>query len=204
MDTVSYDNSYDSKRRFVSYWYQLREITDRKPKQVLEVGVGSGFVSNFLRSKGVMVTTVDIESDLHPDIVADVVNLPFEDNSFEVVSAYEVLEHMPYEKSLKSLLELKRVSNRWVLLSLPDATHAFRFAITIPFMGYIQKVFSLPFLFPRRMPYAKSHTWEIGIKGYSGARIQADLRQTGFSVMKTYRVFENPYHRFFILRKENT
>ncbi|MHA1380617.1 MAG: hypothetical protein ACTSRG_19795 [Candidatus Helarchaeota archaeon] len=45
------------------------------------------------------------------------------------------------------------------------------------------------------------HYWEIGKAGYPLSKIIKDIQKTGFEVEKTYRVFENPYHRFFILRK---
>jgi len=28
-----------------------------------------------------------------------------------------------------------------------------------------------------------------------------EIQKAGFKIEKTYRIFENPYHRFFILRK---
>jgi len=45
------------------------------------------------------------------------------------------------------------------------------------------------------------HYWEIGKIDYSLNKIVNDIQNTGFKIEKTYRVFENPYHRFFILRK---
>ena len=196
-----YGIAYDSKRRFVSYWHQIREIVLREPRRVLEVGIGSGFVSKYLRGQGMAVTTIDIDASLKPDVIADIAKLPFPDASYDVVTAYEVLEHMPYGRSLAGLCELSRVSSRWVAVSLPDATHAFRFACTLPRIGYVQRVLSLPILWGRKAPYAKSHTWEIGIQQYPLGRIISDMEKSGFELIKTYRVFENPYHRFFILRK---
>jgi len=45
------------------------------------------------------------------------------------------------------------------------------------------------------------HYWEIGKAGYSLNKIINEIQKTGFKVEKTYRIFENPYHRFFILKK---
>lgn len=196
-----YGFSYDSKRRFASYWHQIREVLERDPKRVLEVGVGNGFVSNYLRSKRVMITTVDVEVALRPDVVADISKLPFPDSSFDMVTAYEVLEHMPFEKSLEGLSELRRVSSGLVLISLPDASHAFRFACTIPHVGYVQYVGTIPFLVPPIKPYAKSHVWELGIKDYSFSRFKDASTRMGLRLVKTYRVFENPYHRFLVFKK---
>ena len=47
------------------------------------------------------------------------------------------------------------------------------------------------------------HYWEIGKAGYPLNKIIKDIQKTGFKIEKTYRIFENPYHRFFILKKIN-
>lgn len=154
-----------------------------------------------MREKGIVLTTADLDSSLQPDVVADITALPFPNASFDVVTAYEILEHMPYEKSLRGMQELQRVSSEWVIISLPNAMHAFRFAATIPRVGYMQKVISIPAIVPPSHPYAKSHEWEIGIKGYAYANVVADIVGSGFTLVRSYRVYENPYHQFFILRK---
>ena len=41
----------------------------------------------------------------------------------------------------------------------------------------------------------------IGKTGYSLKRIMNDIENSGFHILKTYRVFEWYYHRFFILKK---
>lgn len=43
--------------------------------------------------------------------------------------------------------------------------------------------------------------WEIGKAGYPLDKIITDIQGTGFEIKKTYRLLENPYHRFFILEK---
>jgi len=40
--------------------------------------------------------------------------------------------------------------------------------------------------------------------GYPLSRIIKEIQKSGFKIEKTYRIFENPYHRFFVLSKENT
>lgn len=46
------------------------------------------------------------------------------------------------------------------------------------------------------------HYWEIGKAGYPLSKITKDIEKAGFKIIKTYRIFENPYHRFFVLKKE--
>ena len=196
-----YGVAYDSKRRFISYWHQIREILSHEPKRVLEVGVGNGFISRYLREHNVDLLTLDYCAELNPDVVADVSALPFLDGEFDIAAAYEILEHMPYEKSLQGLGELRRVSSCWVIISLPDASPFLRFEFPIPKVKKVQLLFTIPFHFWCKSPYAKSHEWEIGIQGYPLGRIKSDIQKTGLTLVRTYRVYENPYHRFFILRK---
>ena len=47
-----FDKSYDTKERFISYWHQVNEIVRLEPDSVLEIGIGSGFVSKYLKEKG--------------------------------------------------------------------------------------------------------------------------------------------------------
>lgn len=42
-------------------------------------------------------TAVDIDPDLHPDVVASIEELPFEDNSVDEIYASHVLEHVKYD-----------------------------------------------------------------------------------------------------------
>ncbi len=97
-----FNESYDSKERFISYWHQINEIINLKPKKVLEIGIGNGFVSKYLKERKVNVLTLDIDKKLNPDIVGSVLDVPFPDNSFEVIACYEILEHMQYKNFKKA------------------------------------------------------------------------------------------------------
>lgn len=195
-----YDRKYDSKMRFISYWYQAHEIFTFEPNRVLEIGVGSGFLSLYLKHCNISVKTVDIDRERHPDVVAPVTRLPFENGEFDVVVAYEVLEHLPYEKFGSALCELARVASRAVIISLPTATRFLRFEFPIPFVTRIRKLIETPFL-PYRAPLHREHFWEIGIRGYPRSRIADDIRVADLVIQKQYRVFENPRHYFFVLSK---
>lgn len=194
--------SYDTKERFVSYWHQINEIIKLRPSSVLEIGVGSKFTSTYLKNKGCNIVTLDISRDLGPDYVGSVLSLPFRDNSFDVVCCFEVLEHLPYSDFTKAVSEIFRVSAKGAVLSLPDATRHFRFLFKIPHMKHPIE-FLLPFPRVRKHihTFDGEHYWEIGKKGYPLEKITGDMQNVGFTLEKTYRVFELPYHRFFILTK---
>ncbi|NOY35618.1 MAG: class I SAM-dependent methyltransferase, partial [bacterium] len=111
-----YFENYDHKARWLSYYYQIREI--KKGEKVLEIGIGNGTVADYLRKRSSIVT-MDIDKELNPDIVGDVLNIPFENKEFDVVLCAEVLEHLPFEYFEKALKEIRRVGKR-AIISLPD------------------------------------------------------------------------------------
>jgi len=95
---------------------------------VLDVGCGDGYMCHVLASAGIQnVVGLDSANSrlryakaTFPDgrfLQGDVFQLPFQDNSFDLVTAVEVLEHL--ERPRGALAELKRVSRRYVLLTVP-------------------------------------------------------------------------------------
>jgi len=196
-----FNNSYDSKGRFISYWHQVNEIVRLEPDSVLEIGIGNGFVSKYLKERDINITTLDFDSNLNPDRVGSVLDIPFEDNIFEVVACFEVLEHLPFENFSKALAEIYRVSKTYAILSLPDVNRVYRIDIHIPKVGVFKKLIPLPRLKVPTHNFDGEHYWEIGKAGYPLNKIISDIQKSGFEVEKTYRIFENPYHRFFTLKK---
>jgi hypothetical protein len=193
--------NYESKARFNSYWHQIDEILSIVPSRVLNVGAGSKFLSSYLKNKGVDIKDVDSEPSLEPDIIGDVRNLPCENGEYDVCACFQVLEHMPFCDIKKSLGELRRVSRGIVVLSLPDVNPVFRIFMELPFVGWFKIMVPKIFVRKRHDPDDHEHFWNIGEKGYSLKRVVGEMEKAGFRVEKTYRVFENPLHRFFILKR---
>ncbi len=196
-----FNESYDTKERFISYWHQINEIISLKPKEVLEVGIGSGFVRRYLKEKGIDFTTLDIAYELQPDVAGSVLAIPFSRESFYVVACYEVLEHLPYENFVESLRELAHVSQRHIILCLPDVTTVYRINIELPRIKPIKRLIPHPFPRPTHHEFDGEHYWEIGKTYYPLKRIKLNIKQAGLKIVKTYRVFEFYYHRFFLLEK---
>ena len=201
VESHHYYKNYDTKERFCSYWHQIEDIVAHNPTSILEIGIGNGFISRYLRQRGFNVVTSDIDKKLNPDVAASVLSLPFSNEAFEVVACYEVLEHLPYEYFKKALSETFRVSRSHVFLSLPDANRAYRLYIQIPKLGLFKKLIQIPRLKKIVHHFDGQHYWEIGKAGYSLNSIVTAINEVGFKIEKTYRVFEVPYHRFFMLKK---
>lgn len=65
---------------------------------------------------------LDIDPNINPDIVGDVLNLPFSDNTFDCIYFNDVLEHLPKNTELKALSEIYRVlkPNGMLVLTTPN------------------------------------------------------------------------------------
>jgi SAM-dependent methyltransferase len=196
-----FENAYDSKGRFISYWHQIYEITVLEPQSILEVGIGNGLTSHYLKQRGLNITTIDIDAHLRPDINGSILDIPFQDKSFDVVACFEVLEHIPYEKLPHALSELHRISCRYVILSLPDCSKVYPLYVQIPKLGTLKRLVPLPRMKSLRHRFDGEHYWELGKAGYPVQKIMHDMENAGFEIIKAYRVFEVPYHHFFVLSK---
>jgi SAM-dependent methyltransferase len=196
-----YYGNYDTKERFFSYWHQIQEIIECKSKTVLEIGIGNGFVSEYLRQKGYDITTSDLDAVLHPNVISTVLDMPFSERAFDVVACFEVLEHLPFEEFESAITEICRISRSYILLSIPDSTRAYRFCLQLPKIREFRKLICPPTLKKPIHNFDGEHYWEIGKAGYSLNTILKVIGKVGLKLRKTYRIFENPYHRFFILTK---
>ena len=137
--------SYAHPGRFASYFYQLREIHDANPVSVLEVGVGDAVIGNYIRDNTELkYTSIDVAADVNPDVIGSVLALPFEDKSFDVVCAFEVLEHLPFEKFESSLIEMKRASKKNVIISLPHFGPALKFNFKFPLLREVTLSSKIP------------------------------------------------------------
>jgi SAM-dependent methyltransferase len=189
--------SYGFEGRFVSYFYQLQEALACKPASILEVGVGDKVFGNFIKNNTkVSYTSVDIADDLEPDVVASILELPFEDNSFDVVCAFEVLEHLPFEKFDSALRELTRVARNNVIVSLPHFGPMISFSFKVPFIKEVRYAYKLPI--PKKHVFNGQHYWEIGKSNYPIGSIRKKLSFYG-SLTKDFIPWGSPYHHFFIL-----
>lgn len=199
-------HTYDFARyahpgRWVSYYHQIKEVLARVPGTVLEIGVGDGVLRDYLlRNTDIRYTSADIAEDLKPDIVADVSKmLPFPDGSFDIVCAFEILEHLPFEKFEHALVEIARVSRKGVIISLPHFGPPLTLSFKVPFLSEIRLAWKIPF--PKMHVFNGQHYWEIGKRGFSVRRIRQTLHKH-FVIVKDFIPFENQYHHFFVLEKK--
>ncbi len=116
----------------------------------------------------------------------------------------QVLEHLPFEKFRKCVMEIRRVTRVGgiTVISLPDLTRTYKIAATLPKLGEVGFLIpiNMPEIFKTEWKYNGEHYWNIGNKGYPSKRILKMISEVGFKVEKNYRVFEMSWHRFIIAR----
>jgi SAM-dependent methyltransferase len=89
-------------------WLYLKNETDffTAYKKVLHFAPEQCFLKRFRKLKNINYTTTDLLSPI-ADVKADICNLPFEDNSYDIILCNHVLEHIPDDT--KAMQELFRV-----------------------------------------------------------------------------------------------
>lgn len=190
---------YISKERWASMWHQLNEVISLQPESVLEIGPGPGVFKTLAKSFGLHVETLDIDPELNPDHIASADDMPFEDKSYDVVCAFQMLEHVPYDLSLKIFSEMSRVARKRVIISLPDAHTIWSYSVYVPKIGQLRMQVARPLTRKKRHEFDGEHYWEINKLGYSSNKVYHDLQQAGRRKLeKSYRVYEFPYHHFLI------
>lgn len=101
-------------------WLYLQNETDffSRNLKVLHMAPEQAFYKRFRTLKNLHYITCDLDSPI-ADVKADIQNLPFEDNSFDVIFCNHVLEHVEDDK--KALSELFRVMKPggWGILQVP-------------------------------------------------------------------------------------
>ncbi len=214
-----YNQDYEDFNLWIDYWYQYSLIKETATQKILEIGPGTGTLSALMKHKGYQFVTVDNDSSLKADHIADITKLPFPDDSFDVVCAFEVLEHLPFEEFPIALTEMARVSRKSVIISLPYACFYFGFAFQPFYATFLKPLFSLlrippmepvyfnlaiPFFFLSKQGMIKAHAWEMGRKGYSFDKVLKTFKKVHLKVAKKSSRMLYPYHYYFTLEKSSS
>lgn len=109
-----------SLERHRQMWLYLQNETDffTKNYKVLHIAPEQEFLRKFKKMKNLDYTSADLFSPI-VDIKADILDLPFADESFDVIFCNHVLEHI--EDDRKAMSELYRVMKKggWGILQVP-------------------------------------------------------------------------------------
>ncbi len=194
--------TYNSIHRFVSYYGQIDHVLTAlpQPASILEIGKGNGLVNWYLKQLGYNAKTFDFDPGLEPDFQGDMLNIDtIVHEKFDAVCAFEVLEHVKYEDVEGILLKMAKVSNKYVIISLPQFNFVVSFWLRISRFRDKRKVFLFPWPKPHR--FDGEHYWELGKIGYKISDFRNMLNKH-FTIVKEYTEPLDTYHRFYILEKK--
>jgi len=110
---------------------RISEIISSIPEDVqaiIEIGCGNGAIINnipnvgkkFKRIVGVDISTSALAHVKTEKVEGNINDLKFKNKSFDLVIASEVIEHLTYNDFVPGIKEMQRVSNKYILISVPN------------------------------------------------------------------------------------
>lgn len=193
IDNITYKYSTDwikhleSETHWRLYWQQqnIMENLLSHGDQLLEIGVGTGFTANYLRSKKMQVTTLDIDADKNPDIVANIVQYPFP-IEYDHILAFEVFEHIPFAQFKTILPKLSNASRQYVFISVPCHERILGYGnLKLPKLPKL----SFQITRPKKKITSPHHFWEVGEASISISTLKSTFRETGFKIHRQQKKF---------------
>lgn len=177
----------ESQVHWQSYWWQQKLMHDRvrAGDSVLEIGVGSGFTANYLRSKGIDVTTLDIDEEKSPDICANVVTYEFP-HIYDHILAFEVFEHIPFEEFQRLLPKVARASRKYLFCSVP-LNDKILLRIIVKFWRLRER--GLELTRPKRKITAPFHFWEVGANSVPRDLLFRAFASSGLELRESHKAF---------------
>ncbi len=194
-----FSGQYFSLSQLSSFIHQLNLIRSMNPISAVEIGIGNGFVSTFLRNAGIPMVTADINPALDPDICAPLSRVASQlSQKADLTICCEVLEHMPLDELDDNLDSLAAIGNR-LFLTLPNSYRCWGISgfINLPKLG--ARLFDLNIDIPWRRPVEGSpHFWEVGYNRQCSRKAIENRLRTRYKTVRSGRFALNPYHIYFV------
>lgn len=184
----------ESELHWRYYWHQQELIENylKKTDRILEIGVGSKFTSNYLKSKGYNITTTDIDPNKEPDIVANIVDYKFDQN-FDHILAFEIFEHLPFEDFKLAINNISTICNKNLFISLPrNEKHWFRLSVDFK----IFQINNFQITTKRNKIKSKYHHWEVDYEHYTKKYLLKIFRKNSFSLIRYKKFYSLMFFAF--------
>jgi 2-polyprenyl-3-methyl-5-hydroxy-6-metoxy-1,4-benzoquinol methylase len=191
----------ESEEHWRLYWNQQKLMQNkvRSGDNVLEIGVGSGFTANYLKSKGVNIKTLDIDREKKPDIVANLVEYQFPD-CYDHVLAFEVFEHIPFIQFKSVIEKISNVCKKYLFLSFPRNEKL-----------WLQLNFQFPIVGKRELRLVTlkgkvtepAHFWEIGDGSVSINDLEHVFCKRGFTILTKIKRFSRIFYALNVNQAEH-
>jgi len=217
-----------------SPWYQivLEFLPALEGKRILEIACGRGGFSRLLGSRGATVCGADFSASAvaiakerllsHPSLTdhvtyvqADAQNMPFGDNSFDMVISCETIEHVPDPcAAVREMYRVCRLGGA-LFLTAPNYLNFMGLHLIYSFVRHPGVKSSQPFdrryLFPRIRQVVARAGWRIirtdgTVHQFPFIPGRDPVQFPGLEANRAIRRLLSPfaYHYFIIARKGNT
>lgn len=196
-----FNKSYLNQARFICLQKQLELCQEfDRDNSFLEIGPGAGLFICLMREFGFKIFSMDFAEDLSADILGALPRLPLKSKSFDVVCAFEVLEHLPFEQFDSCLTDLVRVARKKVIFSVPDqrdiSLRNIQFSLTLGSRKINRRIWRQPL---GKLTNPKEHYWELGFN----VRTDDILRSCQIpGIESVNEFFVSPYFHFFQISLE--
>ena len=177
-------------------------IKDESTPKILEIGKGNGFVSDFFKKAGYDFSTFDINANLEPDYVGNILELSsIVTNKPSTILCCEVLEHISFETFEQSIEQLSLSTQQRVILTLP--IHKKFFGVNLQFRLPKMKPFSIPLFiktsWTKILP--EEHFWEIGYNSETSKKSIDTILNRYFKIEDEDCFHTSPFHYYYVLTK---
>lgn len=119
IDCIANDRETDLNSGCIEF---MLEKMDKDSKTILDVGCGRGYWLNLISEKtGLEISGCDLYDNVNLKrgkyFKGNIENLPFDDNSFDIVTSHHTIEHVLHPE--KAISELKRVTKKQLIIVTP-------------------------------------------------------------------------------------
>ena len=115
---------YDSSGQIREKLEVLKSWIPNDVHNILDVGCGNGIISNALAADfdvtGIDISETALKAVKCNKIQCSATEIPVSDNSYDLVLSSEMLEHLSDEDLIKAIGEMKRITKRYIIVSVPN------------------------------------------------------------------------------------
>lgn len=194
---VYYSDQYFDNKQLYSLSKQINDIYNFGVNKVIEIGIGNGFVSSFLRKSGIVVKTFDINENLKPDVCCSIEDVPRHINEhYDLTVCCEVLEHIPFENFPSNIDMISKLSDN-AYITLPNNKKSFGFGGLIRLPKLKHKEISLYVDIKNTGSLGSGHFWEVGLNRDCNIKNIRRILLENYEEVKVEKYSLNPYHISF-------
>lgn len=121
------DPNWSYTPTYLKKMYHVRKFLDSMPKEskTLDAGCGEGVLVQEYLTKGYSIQGIDLNYGSEFVKQGSILNMPFEDATFDVVLLLDVFEHLAFIDQPKALKEIQRILKKggYLMASIPNLAH---------------------------------------------------------------------------------